>query len=66
MKRPQTASHHRVEKLRKMKAQNERKARIAAIWNQLKSEGQREIFREGRRQVRGHVRRRLKRFLPLI
>jgi len=58
------ASRERVRKLRRLKGQKERQARVRALLNRIGNERRKEIFRGVRRQVRGHLRKRIRQILP--
>lgn len=64
MNRLQSTPHRTLNKIRRLRAKNQRRARINALWNRIKSQGKGEFVREGKRLVRHHARNQIRRVLP--
>jgi triphosphoribosyl-dephospho-CoA synthetase len=61
---PKIAPRERIKKLRRLKAQKDRQARVQAFLDGIGNTGKRELIHEGRRLVRRHARTQIRRVLP--
>src|SRR3569832_2306211 len=64
MNRMQSARQRTLSKIRKLRAKNQRWARIKALWTRIKSQGRSELMREGRRLMRHLARNQIRRVVP--
>jgi hypothetical protein len=63
---PKIAPRERIKKLRRLKAQKDRQARVQAFLDGIGKTGKRALIHEGKQLVRHHARTQIRRVLPFF